>query len=141
GAEGTDAFADRELAAGIRRDVLVEPAQALEIGRVGHQDPRHDARLRGVADRVLADREGLEQRRVRVLVGPRHDADLAHHALRVDLARRAIGPRPFGDWPAPDALLVGGRHLVVFAVVVPDLFGPSLLDGRQVFLVGPAGMG
>ena len=91
GAEGAHILAQAELAAGLGRHILIGPAQALEVRRIGDQDPRHDAGLRGVADGDFAHREGLEQRRVRLLVGLRDHADLADDALVVDLARRAVG--------------------------------------------------
>ena len=72
---------------------------------------------------------------MRLLVGLRHDADLADDALVVDLAGRAVRARPFLHRPARDALLVGIRHLVVLAVVVPGLLGPRLLDDLERLLV------
>jgi hypothetical protein len=73
-----------------------------------------------------------------ILIGLRHDADLANHPLLVDLAGGAIGARPFGHWPAPNALLIGERHLVIFAVVLPGLLGPGLLDDLEGLLVDTA---
>src|SRR5439155_26466868 len=101
-------------------------------------DPRDNPRLRRIADRVLADRERLEQWRMRILVGLWHDADLADDAVCVDLAGGAVGAGPFGDRPAPDALLVGVGDLVVFAVVFPGLLGPRLLYDFKGLLVDPA---
>src|SRR5438046_9391161 len=75
---------------------------------------------------------------MRVLVWPRHDADLAHNAFLVDLAGSAIGAGPLRYRPAPDALLVGKRDFVVFAVVIPGLLGPGFLDDFEVFLIDPA---
>src|SRR5262249_722718 len=49
-AEGTHALAQTELTSVLRRHVLVDVAQSLEVRRVRHQDPRHDARLGGVTD-------------------------------------------------------------------------------------------
>ena len=83
----------------------------------------------------FAHREGLEQRRVRLLVGFRHHADLSDHALVVDLTRRAVGACPLVHRPAGDALLVGVRHLVVLAVVVEGFLGPRLLDDLERLLV------
>src|SRR5271165_2178403 len=127
-AEGADAFAESELAARLRRYLAIKSAQAMEIGWVGNEDPRNDPRPRSRPDRVLADRERLENGRMRILVRLRHDADLANDALVVNLAGGAISARPFGDRPAPNALLIGERHLVIFAVVLPGLLGPGLLD-------------
>src|SRR4029453_3289464 len=62
-------------------------------------------------------------------------ADLSDHPLLIDLARCAVVPRPLGGGPAPDSLLVGKRHLVVLAVVLPGLFHPALLDDLVGFLV------
>src|SRR5438128_1251313 len=73
-----------------------------------------------------------------ILVGLWHDADLADDALFVDLPGSAVGAGPFGDRPAPDALLVGVWDLVVFAVVVPGLLGPCLLYDFEGLLVDPA---
>jgi len=64
---------------------------------------------------------------MRLLVGLRHDADLADDAFVVDLAGSAVGTGPFGNRPAPDALLVGIGDLVVFAVVFPDVFRAFLM--------------
>src|SRR5215472_5063231 len=114
GTKAADALAKPEAAAVLRGDLAIEPAKATEIGRIGDENPRDDPRLRGVADRILADRKRLEQWRMRVLVGFRHDADLAHHTLLVDLPGSPIGAGPFGDRPAPDALLVGVWDLVIF---------------------------
>jgi hypothetical protein len=75
---------------------------------------------------------------MRVLIRPRHDTDLAHDAFRVDLAGRAVGTRPLGDRPAPDAFLMRERHLVVFAVVVEGFLGPGLPDDLQRLLVDAA---
>ncbi len=72
---------------------------------------------------------------MRLLVGLGHDADLADDALVVDLAGRAVGPRPFVHRPARDALLVGIGHLVILAVVVEGLLGPRLLDDLERLLV------
>src|SRR5207302_9920202 len=113
----------------------IHPAEILEGGRVRGQDPRHDALASGITDRVLTDREGLEQRGVRVLIRSRHHADLPDHPLLIDLARCAVIPRPLGGGPAPDPLLVGEWHLVVLAVVLPGLFHPALLDDLDGFLV------
>ena len=72
---------------------------------------------------------------MRLLVGLGHHADLADDALVVDLAGRAVGPRPFVHRPAGDALLVGIGHLVILAVVVEGLLGPRLLDDLERLLV------
>src|SRR5262249_53486162 len=64
----------------------------------------------------------------------------ANHTLLVDLTGGPIGAGPFGDRPAPDALLVGVWDLVVFAVVFPGLLGPRFLDDLERLLVDPAGM-
>ena len=121
GAEGADALAEPELATALCRHLPVEPAQAQEIGRVGDEDPRDDTRPRGRADRVLADRERLENRRMGILIWFRHHADLADDALLVDLAGGAVSAGPFGNRPAPDALLIRKRDFVVLAVVFPAL--------------------
>jgi hypothetical protein len=73
-----------------------------------------------------------------ILIRLRHDADLADDALVVDLAGGAVGAGPFGDRPAPNALLVRERDLVVLAVVFPGLLGPGLLDDFEGLLVDPA---
>src|SRR5438309_11956433 len=73
-----------------------------------------------------------------ILIRLRHDADLADDALVVDLAGGAVGAGPFGDRPAPDALLIRKRDLVVLAVVFPGLLGPGLLDDFEGLLVDPA---
>ena len=138
GAEGAHALAETELSPRLPRHLPVGVAEALEVGRVSHEDPGNDARLRGVADRRLAHREGLEQRRMRILVGLRHDADLADDALVVDLTGRPVLAGPVGDRPPPDALLVREGHLVVLAVVVPGFLGPRLLDDLERFLVDVA---
>src|SRR6266478_7917618 len=138
GPERAHALAQAELAPVLPRDLLVDIAQALEVRRVRHEDPGHDARLGGVADGRLAHRERLEHGRVRLLIRLRHDADLPDHAFVVDLAGGAVLPGPVGDRPAPDPFLVGVGDLVVLAVVVPRLLGPGLLDDLDRFLVDPA---
>src|SRR4029077_1677530 len=75
---------------------------------------------------------------MRILVRLGHDADPATDTLIVDLAGRAVGAGPVGDWPAPNALLIGERHLVIFAVVLPGLLGPGLLDDLEGLLVDTA---
>src|SRR6266850_3985479 len=70
-----------------------------------------------------------------LLVGLRHDADLADDALVVDLAGSAVLARPLRDRPPPDAFLVRQRHLVFIPVVVPGLLGPRLLDDLDGLLV------
>src|ERR1700747_2271504 len=121
GAEGADAFAETELPPGIRPNILIDPAQALEVGRVGHEDPRHDARLRCVTDRRFADGERLKHLRMRVLIGLGHNADLADDAVGVDLAGRAVGAGPLVHWPARDSLLVGIGYFIILAVIVPGI--------------------
>src|SRR5262249_57476985 len=95
----------------------------------------HDAFASGVTDRVLTDGEWLEQRGVRLLVGARHHADLPNPSLLIDLARCAVLPRPLRSGPAPDSFIVGKRHLVILAVVLPGFFRPALLDDLDGFLV------
>ena len=126
-----------EVAAGLGRGLLVDLGQAAEIGRVGHQDHRHDVVLGGVDDRRLAHRERLERLGVRLLVGPGDDRDAPQHALLVDLARRPVLARPVGDRPAPDALVVGERHLDELAVVGQQVLVPGLVDDVDVLLVDP----
>jgi hypothetical protein len=58
---------------------------------------------------------------MRLLVGLRHDADLANDAFVVDLTGSAVGAGPFGNRPAPDAFLIGIGNLVVFTVVFPGV--------------------
>ena len=53
----------------------------------------------------------------------------------VDLARRAVLPRPLGDRPAPDALVVGERHLDEVAVEGQQVLVPGLVDEVDVLLV------
>src|SRR4029077_19033455 len=77
---------------------------------------------------------------MRILVRLGHDADPATDTLIVDLAGRAVGAGPVGDWPALNALLIGERHLVIFAVVLPGLLGPGLLDDLEGLLVDAAVM-
>src|SRR6516162_7870049 len=139
-AESADALAEPEIAAILRRYLAIKPTQAQKIGRIGNEDPRDNTRLRGIADRILADRERLKQRRMGVLVGPRHDTDLAHHALIIDFAGSAVSPGPFGDRPALDAVLVGERDLVVFAIVVPSFLSPGFFDDLEGLLVNLAVM-
>src|SRR6516165_8207198 len=119
---------------------LIKSAQPLEIGWIRNKDPRDDAGSRRVTDGVLADRKRLEQRRMRILVRLRHDADLAHDTLFVDFAGGAISAGPVSDRPASDTLIVGKRHLVVFAIVFPDILGPGLLDDLERLLVDSAVM-
>src|SRR6516225_7037194 len=85
GTNNADAFAESELATGPRSYFLIHPAQPLEIGRISSEDDRDDAGLRGVADRRLANRERLEQRRMRVLVALGRDANPAQEAVLVNL--------------------------------------------------------
>src|SRR5215831_6774212 len=138
GPEAADALAEPQIAAVLRRHLAIKPAQSPEIGRIGDEDPWDDPRLRRIADRILADRERLEQWRMRILVGLGHDADFADHTLLVDLPGSAIGACPFGHRPTPDALLVGIWDLVVLAVVFPGLFGPRFFDDLEGLLVDPA---
>jgi hypothetical protein len=72
---------------------------------------------------------------MRSLVRPWHNADLSDHPIFVDLTGSAIGPGPFGDRPAPDALLIGKRDFGVFAVVLPGVLGPGFLDDLEGLLV------
>ena len=44
-AKCADAFTEPEIPSGGGRDILIEAAQPLEIGRIGDEDPRYDARL------------------------------------------------------------------------------------------------
>src|SRR5262249_32690431 len=85
--------------------------------------------------RCCTEREWLEQRGVPLLVWARHHADLPNPSLLIDLARCAVLPRPLGSGPAPDSFLVGKRHLVILAVVLPGFFRPALLDDLDGFLV------
>src|SRR5262249_48520313 len=135
GTEGPDILAEPELSPTLFGDLSIHATEILERWRVGSQDPRHDAFASGVTDRVLTDGEWLEQRGVRLLVGSRHHADLSNHSLLIDLARCAVLPRPLRSGPAPDSFIVGKRHLVILAVVLPGFFRPALLDDLDGFLV------
>src|SRR5262249_58795402 len=42
---------------------------------------------------------------------------------------------PLRSGPAADSLIVGKRHLVILAVVLPGFFRPALLDDLDGFLV------
>ena len=137
GAEGADVLAETEGAPVLCRHLLVDLAQPPEVGWVRHQDHRHHADLRGVADRRLAHRERLERRRVRLLVGPRDHRDAADDALLVDLAWRPEPPRPLDGRPAADPLLVRERHLVELALVLQQVLVPGLVDDVDVLLVDP----
>src|SRR5258707_313965 len=104
GTEAPDAFAKPQIATVLRRHLAIEPAQALEIGRIGNEDPRDDPRLRGIADRVLADRERLEEWRMGILVGLGDDADLGKYPPFVDLPGGAVGAGPFCPRATPGAV-------------------------------------
>src|SRR5215510_11547861 len=112
-AEGTNAFAQFESAAGVLRNLLINVAESLEIGWVGDENPGHNARAGRVANRILTHRKRLKERRMRLLIGLGNDANLAHYPLLVDLARRPVLAGPCGHWPALNALFVGIRNLVV----------------------------
>ena len=74
GAEGTNAFAQPERAASVPRNLLIDMAEPLEIGRVRDENPGHNAGASRVANRILTHRKRLEERRMRLLVRLRNDA-------------------------------------------------------------------
>src|SRR5438477_601809 len=128
-----------------RHEALVEePAEPFQLAFVPDAVQRLNLALHLVGragERVLDLAHTLKgplrrpQRRVRLLVGLGHHADLADHTLIVDLAWRAVGARPFVHRPTGDALLVRIRHLIILAVVVEGLLGPGLLDDLERLLV------
>src|SRR5437016_927871 len=137
-AEGANAFAQFERAAGVLRDLLIDVAEPLEIGWVGDENPGHNAGTSRVANRILTHRKWLEERRMRLLIGLGNDANPAYHPLLVDLAWRPVLAGPFGHWPALNALLVGIRNLVILAIVGDRVLGPGFADDVQHFFVDVA---
>src|SRR2546425_12313627 len=140
GAEGANAFAQFERAAGVLRDLLIDVAEALEIGWVGDENPGHNTRASRVANRILTHRKRLKEWGMRLLVGLGNDANLAYHPLLIDLAGRPVLAGPFGHWPALNALFVGIRNLVVLAIVGDRVLGPGFADDVQHLFVDVAVM-
>src|SRR4029453_2832772 len=137
-AEGANAFTQFESAAGVLRNLLIDVAEPLEIGWIGDENPGHNTGAGRVANRILTHRKRLKERRMRLLVGLGNDANLAHHPLLVDLARRPVPASPFGHWPALNALLVRIRNLVVLAIVSDRVLGPGFADDGQHLFVDVA---
>src|SRR5262249_47326533 len=122
------------------RDLLIDVAQALEVGRVGDENPRHNARARRVANRILTHGKRLEERWMRLLVGLGNDTDFAHYPLRIDLARYTVLAGPFGHRPALNPLLVGIGNLIVLAIVRDGVLGPGLTNDLHHLFVDIAVM-
>src|SRR5215471_19934102 len=140
GAEGANAFAQFESAAGVPRDLLIDVAEPLEIGWVGNEDPGHNTGASRVANRILTHRKRLKERGMRLLVGLGNDANPAYHPLLIDLAGRPVLAGPFCHRPALNTLLVGIRNLVVLAIVGDRVLGPGFADDVQHLFVDVAVM-
>src|SRR3979490_367276 len=94
-----------------------------------NQGHRYDALLGAPHDRLVADREGLEQRRMRPLVGLGHDENLPDLAVH-DLARHAALFGPLIRWPWR-AGLVRIWVLVVIALEREGLVSPCQLENLE----------
>ena len=75
---------------------------------------------------------------MRLLVWLGDDADVADYPVGVNFARCPKLAGPLGRGPAPDALFVRVRYLVVLAVVVDRLLSPGHLDDLERLLVHAA---
>src|ERR1700693_2666253 len=93
---------------------------------------RGDAPARAPAPRFLAERKGLEQWRMRFLIGLRYHVDLLDASLFVDLAREAVLARPFVRRPL-DAFLRRGIF-VVLALEAERLVAPGELEKAEDLL-------
>src|SRR3989442_7782636 len=124
-----------QLPPGLRADLLVHPGEAPELGRMGRENPGHDSFPGGIADGGLAHREGLKHGRMRLLIGPRHDADSPDHTIVVDLAGSTVLAGPLGGRPAPDPLLVRERNLIKLPIRLEGRLRPRLLDHADSLFV------
>src|SRR5271167_4085776 len=97
-----------------------------------NQSHRDDVLLGAPHDRLVADREGLEERRMRPLIGLGHDENLFYLAV-LDLARRAVLFGPFMRRPRR-AGLVRIRILVVLALEREGLVTPRQLENLEDLL-------
>src|SRR5439155_1171988 len=99
----------------------------LERG-VERREDRGHVLLGAPADRPLRGGEGLEERRVRLLKGLRHDADGAHDAIDHP---GPVAPRRL---QVPGRL--AGRDAPVAALIGEQVLGPGLLDDAEALLEG-----
>src|SRR5438876_5213093 len=97
------------------------------------QNRRRYRLARAPAHCLFAHREGLEQGRMRLLVGLRHDVDLLHAAQFVDFAVGAQLARPLVRRPG-SAFFVRIGILVVLALEAERLLAPCELEDAENFL-------
>jgi hypothetical protein len=97
-----------------------------------NQSHRDDALLGAPHNRLVADRKGLEERRMRPLVGLGHDENLPDVAVD-DLARRPVLRGPFMRRPGR-AGFVRIRVFVVVALERKGLIAPRQLEDLENLL-------
>src|SRR5579885_1460779 len=136
-----DSFAQFQLAARRARLFTIGFDESAHHGGMGNQDGRNDLLARAPSHRLLADRKGLEQGRMRPLIGLGHHVDLLDTAQFVHLAGKAVLARPLMRQPRRALLRMG--KFVVLPLEAERFVAPrqleeliNLLEGFAIDAVG-----